>query len=76
MKGERALTSLAIGEAATVRAVRHGGSIQRRLLDLGFLEGASVRCIGTSPLGDPRAYWIRETVIALRSEDAQHVIVK
>ena len=76
MNVERGLASLAVGEVATVVRISHEGGLQRRLLDLGFLVGAPVRCIGKSPLGDPKAYWIRQTVIALRAKDAQFVIVK
>lgn len=44
--------------------------MRRRLMDLGFTRGATVRCLFCAPLGEMRAYLIRGAVIALRREDA------
>lgn len=46
------------------------GEARRRLLDLGFTPGAVVTCLFSAPSGDPRAYMVRGSVIALRREDA------
>ena len=43
--------------------------MQRRLRDLGLIENTRVVCLGRSPMGDPSAYLIRGTVIALRRCD-------
>lgn len=69
------LACLGEGETAVVASLSNVGSIKRRLQDLGFVEGTRVRCIQKSPYGDPVAYGIRGTVIALRKEDASRVIV-
>ena len=39
-------------------------------MDLGFTPGAGVRCLFAAPSGDPRAYMVRGSVIALRRADA------
>ena len=52
------------------------GFIQRRLLDLGIIEGTKIEVLHRSPLGDPVAYQIRGTVIALRKEEAKQIWVK
>ena len=39
-------------------------ALSRRLLDLGFAEGAGIRCLFRSMFGDPTAYEICGTVIA------------
>lgn len=44
--------------------------------DLGLIDGTPVWCVGRSPLGDPSAYMIRQTVIALRREDARQIHVR
>lgn len=72
---EKNLASLREGETARVTTLLHTGNIKRRLQDLGLVEGTNVRCIQKSPYGDPVAYGIRGTVIALRKEDASRVIV-
>ena len=70
----RTLNELAIGETAVVRKLLIHGSMRRRLLDIGLIDGTPVQCIGRSPSGDPRAYLIRGAVIALRSEDCADII--
>lgn len=63
------LAQLAPGNAARVKDLHLTGSIRRRLLDLGMIEGTYVECVGLSPAGDPAAYLIRGAVIALRQAD-------
>jgi len=46
------------------------GPERRRLLDLGFVAGTLVEVEMISPGGDPTAYRVRGTVIALRREQA------
>lgn len=70
----RTLNELAIGETAVVRKLLIHGSMRRRLLDIGLIDGTPVQCIGRSPSGDPRAYLIRGAVIAIRSEDCADII--
>ena len=45
-------------------------------LDLGFAEGAGIRCLFRSMFGDPTAYEICGTVIALRAGDSASVFVR
>jgi DtxR family Mn-dependent transcriptional regulator len=52
------------------------GFIRRRLLDLGFTPGAQVRADLTTFAGDPRAYRLRGTTIALRREQSDGVLVR
>jgi DtxR family Mn-dependent transcriptional regulator len=52
------------------------GFSRRRLMDLGFTEGALVRPVLQTFAGDPRAYDIRGTVVALRRDQASQVLVK
>ena len=75
-KGEYTLEKVAVGKRATVVSLNTRQPMRRRLLDLGFLEGNAIECIMKSPLGDPRAYLVRGTLIALRREDARTVTVK
>mgnify|MGYP001832774801 CR=1 FL=1 len=54
------LSELQPGQSATVRSACAPDGMQRRLRDV---------CLGRSPMGDPSAYLIRGTVIALRRCD-------
>ena len=46
------------------------GAERRRLLDLGFVPGTVVEVDMVSPAGDPTAYQVRGSVVALRREQA------
>lgn len=72
---EKTLSSLPVGSFALVTGVSAGGTIRRRLLDLGLVPGTRVEVIRRSPLGDPVAYNIRGAVIALRREESGQVMV-
>lgn len=67
------LLSLPTGAAATIRQIHAQGSMRRRLLDLGLTLQATAVHLFDAPSGDPRAYLIRSTVIALRNADAATV---
>ena len=62
-----------------VCAAAHGLTaveLERRLLELGFLEGAAVEIVHEGPLGrDPIAVRINGTTIALRRREAMAVFV-
>ena len=61
------------GWTTTISSLTAKGATRRRLMDLGFTEGSTVTAIRKSPLGDPTAYLIRGSVIALRQEDASQI---
>lgn len=52
------------------------GESRRRLLDLGFVKGATIKIDLTNPLGDPTAYLIKGTSIALRKDQATKILIK
>jgi len=52
------------------------GLTRRRLLDLGFTPGTRLRPVLETFVGDPRAYRVRGTTIALRRDQASVVIVR
>lgn len=51
-------------------------NIKRRLLDLGLCENTKITPIFKSFFGDPTAYSVRDTTIALREEDSKNIFVK
>ncbi len=51
------------------------GANRRRLLDLGFIRGTEIIPEFYSPMKDPRAYLVRNTLIALRNNQADHILV-
>lgn len=70
------LTKLAMNKVAIIESLNCTGDIKRRLLDLGIVKGTAIQPILQSPSGDPRAFRVRGSTIALRKEDAQNVIIR
>lgn len=73
---EQNLCELKPGEQATVLRLEVEGVQRRRLMDLGLVPGTTVSADLVSPMGDPTAYRIRESLIALRKNQAKLVIVQ
>ncbi|PHV70899.1 ferrous iron transport protein A [Sporanaerobium hydrogeniformans] len=70
------LNQLAIGQKAQIVNVEALGPLMPRMLDLGAINGTPIEALHRSPTGDPTAYFIRGTVIALRQEDAQKIVIQ
>lgn len=70
------LDDLAMAGEATVVSVGLAGAERRRLLDLGILPGSVIRAERRSPLGDPTAYRVRGSLIALRRAQANAIVVE
>ncbi len=70
------LSRLPLGKIARVSSLSGSEPLRGRLLDLGFVPGGQVQPLYAAPLGDPRAYLVCDTVIALRQKDAATVAVE
>ena len=77
-RDELRLSQLTLGNNAEIVSLsdRCRGLTRRRLLDLGMTPGARVRAEMASPLKSARAYRVRDTLIALRKEQADLVRVR
>ena len=51
------------------------GELRRRFFDLGIIKDTIIEPLYVIPFGDPKAYLIRGTVIAIRSEEAEKIEV-
>lgn len=70
------LSDLLPGCIASVQMLYNDEGMRRRLMDIGLTQDTEIECLGKSPCGDPSAYLIRGAVIALRHEDARHILVR
>ncbi|MBQ9393271.1 MAG: ferrous iron transport protein A [Oscillospiraceae bacterium] len=70
------LAELAVGQSARVTAISLRGAKRMRLQELGFLPGGRVTALQESPFGDPVAYGVLDTVIALRRSDARSIEIE
>lgn len=77
-EGAIPLSRLRDGQEAEVLSIAEScqGFTRRRFLDLGLTPGTLVRPELSNAFGDPRAYRIRGTLIALRKDQAALVHVK
>lgn len=62
-----------IGDFIRITDINIEGVMRRRLLDLGFVPGAIVEVLRKSPLGDPIAFRVSQTSIALRKEESMKI---
>ncbi|OJF17035.1 MAG: iron transporter FeoA [Bacillaceae bacterium G1] len=70
---KKALSELNPGEELVITELAMEGTMRRRLLDLGFIPGARVKMLRKSPLGDPAAFSVNRTTIALRKEESSQI---
>ncbi|AWI10001.1 FeoA domain-containing protein [Ereboglobus luteus] len=76
-EGARRLSDLTIGKSADVLLLLPGciGVERSRLLDLGFVPGSRIEYAMQSPFHGPAAFSVRGTLIALRREQAEQVLI-
>ena len=75
MEKRKVLSKVEIGNLGKVLDINCEGDVRRRFLDLGVVKGTKIKPVLISPLGDPRAYEIRGSIIAFRKEDADKIEV-
>ena len=64
------------GCLARVVSVSGEREFRRRLLEMGFCNGACVEMIRRAPFGDPIEFRLRGYHLSLRHEQAKHVLVR
>ena len=72
------LTTIQANEQATIVGLSPScrGALRRRLMDLGFVKGSRIAIDMKSPMGNPVAYVVRGTAIALRHDQAQYILIQ
>lgn len=72
---QSSLNDLPLGRKARVTSLTCNGSIRRRMLDLGIIEGTHIEPLFKGLSGNIVAYLIRGAVIALRSDVSEKIMV-
>lgn len=72
------LSSLKLGEKAKVIGISREcrGANRRRLMDFGFINGTIIETEMVSPSREPKAYLIKNTLIALRNDQADLILIE
>ncbi|MEA1961711.1 MAG: FeoA family protein [Bacillota bacterium] len=76
MEGLERLNSVSVGQSVIVVRLNMLGNSRRRMLDMGLTPGTRVDVVRKSPLGDPTAYCVRNSIIALREVESRHIMVE
>ena len=75
MQRKMQLSDLHTGERAVIAKVSGHGSFRKRLIEMGFIRGKSVRVVLNAPLKDPIEYEILGYKVSLRREEASKIEV-
>ncbi len=70
------LDKLPLNRQGKIVDLRCNGDIRRRMLDLGIIPGTSIIPVLKSPSGDPRAFEVRSTLLAIRDENAREILIE
>lgn len=72
----KTMNELEINEEAVIRNIPKSNALRDRFFDLGLIKNTAVKCVAISPFGDPKAYRIRDAVIAVRRDDCCDISVE
>ncbi len=75
MQNQITLDSLPINTCAKIFSVNCDKKTQNRIFDLGITENAIITPVFKSPFNDPTAYYVKNTLIALRKKDSKNILV-
>lgn len=74
-KNLKKLTDVDVGTEVIIKEILSKGLSKQRLLDLGFTPNTKIYVLRKSTFGEPVAYLIRDTCIALRKEETDNILV-
>lgn len=69
------LDKLNLNESGKIKKVNCSPEIKQRFIDLGFIQGCSIKPVLTSISGNIRAYYIKDTLLAIRDTDSSNITI-
>ena len=72
----KTLRDVPVGDSAIVTALRGGGALKRRIMDMGITKGVEIYVRKVAPLGDPVEVTVRGYELSLRKADAEMIEVE
>lgn len=70
------LSELRAKEKGRIVRVEGGGSIGRRMMDMGVVKGTEVEVVRVAPLGDPMEVRLKGYSLSVRKEEAERIKVE
>ncbi len=71
-----AMRKMKDNQSGTIRSVKVGGELGRRIRDMGLVPGTYIRIQGRAPLYDPVALRVKGFTLTLRNNEAEHIEVE
>ncbi|MFN3534948.1 MAG: ferrous iron transport protein A [Desulfatiglandales bacterium] len=65
-----------VDQRGVVRKINASGEMGRRLREMGIVPGVVITIQGRAPLKDPVAIKVRDTVLTLRNNEADYILVE
>lgn len=72
----RLLSQLLPGMSATVVQLQAKGAIRQRLLEMGFIRGATLKVEKLAPMGDPMELVLKGYHLSLRRDEGACILVQ
>ena len=69
------LNNLPLDKSGIISSIKCKEYLINRIYDMGILENTIIKPLYRSPFGDPTAYLVKNTVIALRKKDSKYITV-
>lgn len=71
----RKASELNLGEKGIIKDISNSNSYYKRLIEIGFTPGQEIQLLNTSIFNDPLTFSLRGTLIALRKNQADCIII-
>lgn len=72
----QSLTTVALGQKATVAEIKLPPESRPRLMEMGLIVGTPVEVVRFAPLGDPVEIKVRGYNLTLRKHEAEQIFVR
>ncbi len=75
-KNKICLRQMEINQSGIVKDIKAIGEVGRRIRDMGLVPNVEVKVVGRAPLRDPIALRLKDSTLALRSSEADAIMVE
>jgi len=73
---EVSLRNMKEKQSGTIKSVKVGGELGRRIREMGLVPGTEITIQGRAPLYDPVALRVMGGTLTLRNNEADHIVVE
>lgn len=71
----KTLDKVSLNTEVRIEDIQCSDALKSRIFDMGIIKDEIITPIFKSPFGDPTAFLIKDTIIALRNADCKHIYV-